>query len=132
MSVAKVALQEGQGNILASIGISGDNDIDIYLRSQMDVPGMVMTSSSEPVLKSVGGRRVVNEPQKLHRKIKENRITAEYLREHCRRHDLYMTPRFNTVLYLHHKVHLSPRKSSQQTVIYRVSKILRTWKNTRV
>ena len=132
MSVAKVALQEGQGNILASIGISGDDDIDIYLRSQMDVPGMVMTSSSEPVLKSVGGRRVVNEPQKLHRKIKENRITAEYLREHCRRHDLYMTPRFNTVLYLHHKVHLSPRKSSQQTVIYRVSKILRTWKNTRV
>ena len=71
----------------------------------MDVPGMVMTSSSEPVLKSVGGRRVVNEPQKLHRKIKDNRITAEYLREHCRRHDLYMTPRFNTVLYLHHKVH---------------------------
>ena len=132
MSVAKVALQEGQGNILASIGISGDSDIDIYLRSQMDVPGMVMTSSSEPVLKSVGGRRVVNEPQKLHRKIKENRITSEYLREHCRRHDLYMTPRFNTVLYLHHKVHLSPRQSSQQTVIYRVSKILRTWKNTRV
>ena len=114
MSVAKVALQEGQGNILASIGISGDDDIDIYLRSQMDVPGMVMTSSSEPVLKSVGGRRVVNEPQKLHRKIKENRITAEYLREHCRRHDLYMTPRFNTVLYLHHKVHLSPRKSSHK------------------
>ena len=78
--------------------------IRIHLRSQMDVPGMVMTSSSEPVLKSVGGRRVVNEPQKLHRKIKDNRITAEYLREHCRRHDLYMTPRFNTVLYLHHKV----------------------------
>ena len=76
----------------------------------MDVPGMVMTSSSEPVLKSVGGRRVVTEPQKLHRKIKENRITSEYLREHCRRHDLYMTPRFNTVLYLHHKVHLSSKK----------------------
>ena len=70
----------------------------------MDVPGMVMTSSSEPVLKSIGGHRVVNEPQKLHRKIKENKITPEYLKEHCRRHDLYMTPRFNTVLYLHHKV----------------------------
>ena len=84
----------------------------IYPRSQMDVPGMVMTSSSEPVLKSVGGRRIVNEPQKLHRKIKDNRITAEYLREHCRRHDLYMTPRFNTVLYLHHKVHLSAKKKT--------------------
>ena len=34
---------------------------------QMDVPGMVMTSSTEPVHPVVGGRRVVTEPQKLHR-----------------------------------------------------------------
>ena len=105
----------------------------IYPRSQMDVPGMVMTSSSEPVLKSVGGRRIVNEPQKLHRKIKDNRITAEYLREHCRRHDLYMTPRFNTVLYLHHKVHLSSKKRQRlHREFHRASKILRTWKITLV
>ena len=48
--------------------------------------------------------KVVTEPQKLRKKFKENRITPEYLREHCRRNDLYMTPRFNTVLYLHFKV----------------------------
>ena len=47
---------------------------------------------------------VVTSPQKLRRRIKENRMTPEYLKEHCRRNDLYMTPKFNTVLYLHHKV----------------------------
>ena len=47
--------------------------------------------------------KIVTSPQKLRKKFKENRITSEYLREHCRRNDLYMTPRFNTVLYLHFK-----------------------------
>ena len=46
---------------------------------------------------------VVSSPQKLRRNFKENRITPAYLREHCRRNDLYMIPRFNTVLYLHFK-----------------------------
>ena len=50
--------------------------------------------------------KVVNEPQKLRRNFSENRITSAYLREHCRRNDLYMTPRFNTVLYLHFKVEM--------------------------
>ena len=36
----------------------------------------------------------------------ENRITPEYLRVHCQKNDLYMTPHFNTVLYLHFKVEL--------------------------
>jgi hypothetical protein len=35
--------------------------------------------------------------------VKEARLSKEWLREHCRQHDLYMTPRLNTVLYLHHK-----------------------------
>ena len=87
---------------------------------------MVMTSSSEPVLKSIGGHRVVNEPQKLHRKIKENKITPEYLKEHCRRHDLYMTPRFNTVLYLHHKVSVNIyQHRGEKHLILRVLKTLR-------
>ena len=51
-------------------------------------------------------QNVVSSPQKLRRNFKENRITPEYLREHCRRNDLYMTPRFNTVLYLHFKVEM--------------------------
>merc|ERR1739838_907036 len=46
---------------------------------------------------------IVFEPQKLRRNFSENRISSAYLREHCRRNDLYMTPRFNTVLYLHFK-----------------------------
>ena len=53
---------------------------------------------------SVKQNNVVSSPQKLRRRMKENRMTPEYLKEHCRRNDLYMTPRFNTVLYLHHKV----------------------------
>ena len=46
---------------------------------------------------------VVHSPQKLSRNVPKNRITAAYLREHCRDNDLYMTPHLNTVLYLHHK-----------------------------
>jgi dynein assembly factor 1 len=48
---------------------------------------------------------VVASPQKISRRFKEVRLTKEWLREHCRQHDLYMTPRLNTVLYLHHKEH---------------------------
>ena len=59
------------------------------------------------------------EPQKLRKEFKENRITgdnksefpieysgfsAAYLREHCRRNELYMIPKYNDVLYLHYKV----------------------------
>ena len=33
-----------------------------------------------------------------------NKITAEYLKEHCRQNDLYPIPRLNTILYLHRKV----------------------------
>ena len=46
---------------------------------------------------------VVHSPQKLSRNVPKNKITAAYLREHCRDNDLYMTPHLNTVLYLHHK-----------------------------
>ena len=46
----------------------------------------------------------LKEPQKLRKEFKENRITAAYLREHCRRNELYMIPKFNDVLYLHFKV----------------------------
>ena len=35
---------------------------------------------------------VVQEPQKLSRNV-ENRMTQKYLQEHCRKNDLYMTPR---------------------------------------
>ena len=53
---------------------------------------------------------VVSSPQKLRRNFKENRITPAYLREHCRRNDLYMIPRFNTVLYLHFKANMEFQK----------------------
>ena len=46
---------------------------------------------------------VVISPQKLSRKVAGDKISKAYLKEHCRRHDLLMTPRLNTVLYLHHK-----------------------------
>ena len=62
------------------------------------------------MMEEVGQARpgnVVTSPQKLRRRMKENRMTPEYLKEHCRRNDLYMTPKFNTVLYLHHKVGIS-------------------------
>ena len=58
--------------------------------------------------------RVVSSPQKLRKRLRENRITSEYLKEHCRRHDLYMTPKFNTILYLHHKVGCGYRKVSKE------------------
>ena len=31
-------------------------------------------------------------------------FSAAYLREHCRRNELYMIPKYNDVLYLHYKV----------------------------
>ena len=51
-----------------------------------------------------GGMRVVSSPQKLVRKVESGKMSPEFLREHCRRNDLYMIPHFNTILYLHHKV----------------------------
>ena len=47
--------------------------------------------------------RLVSSPQKLQRKFKENKLSPEYLKDHCRKHDLYLVPKFNTILYLHHK-----------------------------
>ena len=38
------------------------------------------------------------------KKFEPNKISAEMLRDHCRRNELYMVPRFNTVLYLHFMV----------------------------
>ena len=51
-----------------------------------------------------GGMRVVTSPQKLVRKVESGKMSPEFLREHCRKNDLYMIPHFNTILYLHHKV----------------------------
>ena len=51
-----------------------------------------------------GGMRVVSSPQKLVRKVESGKMSPEFLKEHCRRNDLYMIPHFNTILYLHHKV----------------------------
>ena len=48
--------------------------------------------------------RVVSSPQKLVRKVESGKMSPEFLREHCRKNDLYMIPHFNTILYLHHKV----------------------------
>ena len=48
--------------------------------------------------------RVVTSPQKLVRKVESGKMSPEFLREHCRKNDLYMIPHFNTILYLHHKV----------------------------
>ena len=48
--------------------------------------------------------RVVNTSQKLERKVESGKMSPEFLREHCRKNDLYMIPKFNTILYLHHKV----------------------------
>ena len=38
------------------------------------------------------------------KKFDPNKISAEMLRDHCRKNELYMIPRFNTVLYLHFMV----------------------------
>ena len=48
--------------------------------------------------------RVVSSPQKLVRKVESGVMSPEFLKEHCRKNDLYMIPDFNTILYLHHKV----------------------------
>ena len=48
--------------------------------------------------------RVVDTPQKLERKVESGKMSVEFLREHCRKNDLYMVPHFNTIMYLHHKV----------------------------
>ena len=48
--------------------------------------------------------RVVITPQKLERKVESGKMSPEFLKEHCRKNDLYMIPKFNTILYLHHKV----------------------------
>ena len=53
---------------------------------------------------SGAGMRVVTSPQKLVRKVESGKMSPEFLREHCRKNDLYMIPHFNTILYLHHKV----------------------------
>ena len=56
---------------------------------EMDIPGLVSTTSNcGEAGERRGERRLVTEPQKLHRKIKENRITPESLREHCRQIEL--------------------------------------------
>ena len=51
-----------------------------------------------------GEMRVVSSPQKLSRKVESGKMSPEFLKEHCRKNDLYMIPHFNTILYLHHKV----------------------------
>ena len=38
------------------------------------------------------------------KKFDPSKISAEMLRDHCRKNELYMVPRFNTVLYLHFMV----------------------------
>ena len=38
------------------------------------------------------------------KKYDPSKISAEMLRDHCRKNELYMVPRFNTVLYLHFMV----------------------------
>ena len=48
--------------------------------------------------------RLVSSPQKLVRKVESGKMSVEFLKEHCRKNDLYMIPHFNTILYLHHKV----------------------------
>ena len=67
----------------------------------------------------------VKEPQKLRKEFKENRITAAYLREHCRRNELYMIPKFNDVLYLHFKV----LRTKWALTLFRVCQRLRTWRS---
>ena len=52
----------------------------------------------------VGEMRLVSSPQKLARKVESGKMSVEFLKEHCRKNDLYMIPHFNTILYLHHKV----------------------------
>ena len=52
----------------------------------------------------VGEMRLVSSPQKLVRKVESGKMSVEFLKEHCRKNDLYMIPHFNTILYLHHKV----------------------------
>jgi hypothetical protein len=49
--------------------------------------------------------------------VKEARLSKEWLREHCRQHDLYMTPRLNTVLYLHHKAGANHNPTSRDSVM---------------
>ena len=48
--------------------------------------------------KSMPKYKIVDEPQKLSR-IVEHRITQKYLQEHCRKNDLYMTPRYDDQRY---------------------------------
>ena len=56
------------------------------------------------MLVSTNHMRVVDTPQKLERKVESGKMSVEFLREHCRKNDLYMVPHFNTIMYLHHKV----------------------------
>ena len=54
-------------------------------------------------------KNAVDCPVFKRRKFEPNKISAEMLRDHCRKNELYMIPKFNTVLYLHFMVSsLSP------------------------
>ena len=46
------------------------------------------------------------------RKFDPNKISPAMLRDHCRKHELYMIPRFNTVLYLHFMVRIYSQHST--------------------
>ena len=48
--------------------------------------------------------KAVDCPVFKRRKFDPNKISAEMLRDHCRKNELYMIPKFNTVLYLHFMV----------------------------
>ena len=57
-------------------------------------------------------------------------FSAAYLREHCRRNELYMIPKYNDVLYLHYKVlnlfqsiQQSPPRNSKQLLVQGLSEI---------
>ena len=46
-------------------------------------------------------------------------FSAAYLREHCRRNELYMIPKYNDVLYLHFKVAIQEKLFEDRTKNYK-------------